>query len=458
MKHILVSLVLLAFWSVAGVAQENLRYYEIRVQDRVVGYIECRPVHATVNEEQQAEERTTVTFLLSHSEEQPAPQTIIEKHVYRPGSARLLSYSLEYRQGNSWEQQLYVFGKNSVTLSVLHNSNKTKEATVTLPPEAHIASDYFSLLPLLAGVKNHPLGVSVVDLKRITPEQSSAPLEKMTIVPSGDRLYSTLGQTMLCKTFAVKWDNGTTLQFWLNNSDQSLLRIEEPQSKTVVALSTSEVKKNLSEHKATLLPAERQLPFALGKPYLYRFYYDGQVWGSLEFSIERKEKPDPHYLLKAQGDMQGLRNRFAFSSETVYGLDYKIIAYRMQEGEQIEIACDFVAGGVKERYRRQQSTLERMLPLTGDFVFLDNNGIHHLAMFMVRFPTTLSKPQVLPIFHPRRMMTSAATFTLRQKLDDRFVVYVETPYYNMEMTVTNDGRLVRYTQGKLEVTLSEKKD
>lgn len=438
--------------------QESSHFYEIRMQERAVGYIERQPLTLAESQGRQTTERTTVTFVKAQNESQPAPQNIVEKHVYQGDNNALQFYSLEYHEGATWAQQSYLFSGNSVAMTILHNNNKVKEVSVAIPANAYIVTDYFSLLPLLATVKAHPVNAQVMDVKRITPQHSQAPAQQIVIQPGGDRLYSAQGQPTLCRTFVVKWADGTTLHFWLSAADSTLLRIEDTKSKTVVAFSSSEVKARLAESKARLPRSERPLPFVLGRTYVYTFRFQDKPWGSLQFTIERKDQPHPHYLVTAQGDMQALRDKLTFTSRTAYGLDLKILAYYISEGEHTEIQCEFNEQGVKEKYRRQQSILERFLPLDGDFVFLDNNGIHHFAIFMTQFPAHLKTPMFLPIFHPRRMMSSESMFKVRENQGSYFVVDVETPYYNMQMTVTQTGQLVRYVQGKLEVVLSEKKD
>jgi hypothetical protein len=200
----------------------------------------------------------------------------------------------------------------------------------------------------------------------------------------------------------------------------------------------------------------RTLPFDLDKAYSYQFTLDGKGFGHLRFQIQKMQTPKEGYRVVVDGDLQVAR--LSYHSETCYDTSWRPLAYLIREVNGTEIECEFMPKGVKERYRLKQSLMERFVPLKEEVVLLDNNGLHHLAALFFTLPLSANTQTPVLIFHPRRMASTEGVLVVRQKAGDCFLVELQTPYYTMEMTVTQEGKLVRYLQGKLEVILEKASD
>lgn len=446
------SLLLLSLWiSCYGVGAEETRYYQINFKGRTIGYIQQNAPILVNHNRNIARIRKTYTAIksLDRPEEE---QQIFEETLYQK-PYQIFLYSLEYIQGGVWERYSYCFEEGKVTITLDRDGTRVVKREMPIRSGVHVISDYFSLLPHLEETKSYRV-LYVLDPKQIVMTHSTVQPQKLAISPEGEKLVTVCWQQQLAHVYLIQWGD-KSLRYYISG-EGDLLKLEDTSAEVTISFTTKESLDhfNASPQKPGAI---ENLPFALGQNYRYVFYYVGKEIGSMIFQIQETEAGQ--YKILAQGNFPSLKKPYDFESQTIYDREWRPVFYHIQEGAHTEVECDFVLQGVKEKYREsaitpnQEYVLERFVHLPDKFVLLDNNAIHHFAVFVGRLPLQEQKNTALVIFHPRRLQCTEGSFSLTRCDDGNFEIRVETAFYSLQLQVTPQGKLIRYVQGGLDVRL-----
>lgn len=430
-------------------------YYQLDIQDKNIGYIECQPPQADVYRGQKVYRRNV--FICIESGENDT-ESIQESTWYKTSPYQICQYAFGHQTGKFWEERIYSCDNDTLTLNLLRNGKKINEFQLAIKHGAQIVTDYFSLLPLLINRESHPGVVTILDPKQIIPEKNLAPLQQLMLQYTGNRTYTLGTKQYLAKTFVLRWDNKTTMNYWVSPKDGALLRLEEPQSKTLIMLADEGIKRKWHKVEASTTVTFKNdfFPFALEKNYRYMLRYQDKDLGKIEFQIRKSDSDKTCYTVFTKGEIGRPPNAYLFSSETQYDKAWAPLYYYLKETGNIEIHCTFLARGIQEKFVRHPHMMERFIPLEKDFLFLDNNCIQLFAIFLGRLRLAENFNLGLAVFHPRRMECTQGTFRVREKKQEIWIVDFQTPYYTLEMWVNLQGQLIRYIQDKLEITLETK--
>ncbi len=429
-------------------------YYNVQIQGRSIGYIKSNESQESVYQGEKVSQRETfIVFRLEDAIGQKGSYVLQEKTITRTHDNYVLSYLMSYQKGAISGEQSFLFEGRRVQAKHTLNEEVLLEETYALPENVSITTDYFSLLPFFQKCKQHPLSISIVDPKKIKGAKIS--VQKMVIIPLGIRLLEVQGKKESTHAYRLKNDEGQ-LTFWLSKNKQKILRIQENRvNGTTIELSTSEVKEKIQESANS----EKRFffPYKLGQVYRYIFHSGKQKMGSIRFTFELSEKKQ--YKVEAEGSFYN--GNLTFKSTTKYSETFAPLTYILKEdkqGKKSKIRCEFIHGGVKERYTTTQ-TMDRLIPLPPQFIFLDNNSLHHFAVFILQFPLDDTKKNIIyNIFHPRRMRVTQSKFYF-EGLEERLRKYrIETPFHTLKIWVSEKGHLIKYQQGNLVAQLQVKKD
>ena len=440
MKIVWAIVLLLAGWMRA----EESRYYLIKAQGVPTGYIKT--------EQEGPRARNTETFLKTEGKSRSFDYRILEKIFYGE-DGQITGYSYEkIWQSKFFSQYHYVFKKNRVEVTCLEEAKRQKTAVLPLRPETYVITDYFSLAGLLKKSAGYPVSLFVLDAKQIGLSSEEVSYQKMTITPKGEKLLVLGEQKRMVDFFLVDWGE-ISLEIGFDKKEDVLVEIKEPKKQMTIQASDPEAIGKLSETEShsSFLPSPT-VPFDLGVSYQYVFYYNGNEIGKSDFSIKKVEE---RYKVVADTTIRTVSKTHRTESETVYDASLRPISYRMKEDQETQIECDFVLKGVRERFSRKNGMIETFVALPTHFIFLDNNSIHHFALFLPKCRIKSGTKLPICIFHPRRMKSTDGIFHFLENQGGATIAHFSTPYYTVTMQLDEKGRLVLYEQGKLRVILKE---
>ena len=443
-----VFLLLLGLSGLAGSYAQPTEYYLIRVRGVATGYIKTQ-----ITTGPGGQTRTSETFLKTQVDSKKLDYRVREKTLLNHG--RVQSYTFE----KIWQERLlgqwhYLFGDGSVKI-VEMRSDKNSNAEMPLRPGVIPITDYFSLIPLLNQCSGHPLTLYVIDVKQIDTAANTAPAQKLRITPQGDELVGDSNARQLAGLFLLRWGK-SLLKIVLAKKTNLILQLSDLQGQMDISLTdNATITQWLEKPQAVFLPKIRPFPFASGHRYYYSLEYKGKNIGKLAFKVATGKNNCWH--INARARITARHRPYAFTSETVYDSQLRPLSYSLKEGKDTEIVCQFILHGVKTRFSRKNRIVERFVPLSPDFVFLDNNAIHHFAVFVSQIPFAVGKKLSLSIFHPRRLQGTKATLEIMRQNKLYYVLQLRTPYHQITMWIDHHGKLVRYRQGELLVALVKEK-
>ncbi len=441
------------FSSVQIFAQANPKeYYLISIKDTPSGYILLEESEEKDSQSQKISVRQVTTALKTEIGSKSYNYKILEKSTFAP---KYFSFSLEKSSSNRIiGLQKYMFSEDSVTLNFYKNNQENVKETLSLPRHEALIGDSFSLLPLLRKGKDFPLTLSVIDIKSIT--SASIPLQKLSVQPKGRESIMLRGARTSALLFSVPWEKNI-LQIWTTEDVGKILQIQDSNGQMKIALSDlKEIQEIEKIPQQSFLSKLRDFPFKLDVPYEYTFFYDKKKIGALEILCEW-DKIKEKYQIKAKTHIIHQNQEYKAESETLYHANLQPSFYHVKDNKEIEIFCEFLSQGVKESLKKEDNIIEYFLMLPPDFILADNNAIHHFALLIPQCPLEPGKELSFSIFHPRRMRCSEANLKIQKKTTKYFIMELVTPYHSANLWITHEGRLVRYTQDKLEVVLQEKK-
>lgn len=320
---------------------------------------------------------------------------------------------------------------------------------MSIRPNVQILTDYFSLIPLLRRSSSYPLTIPVLDPKKINPTFSKAPVETLLITPKKETVTYVNKRAYIAKRYSLKWGK-SRLEIWMSKKYNMILKIKY--GKTLISLVNNKTIHDLLQIKQTkFFKQRRKLPYALNTKYSYGFYFQSKKIGNLHFSIRKASKK--RFQVFANGTFKGIKKKpKKIRSETIYDENFRPIFYECTDTNS-HIICKFVLQGVKEKLQQKKNVLERFVPLSQKFMFLDNNAIHLFAMFVSQLPFKKGTSFNIEIFHPRRLQATEGKIWVVKKTKRHCYIALRTQFYTIKLVVDLKGKLVRYYQGKLAIFL-----
>lgn len=445
-------------------------YYQIKVQGKATGYIQCQ-THIVRQSQQAVHTRKTFTYFQFQGKSEEDRQ-IFETTVFYPPH-KVTFYSLDYLKEGLWEEHRYWFEKDKIIITTDRNGQRVYHKTIPFTQDFPIITDYFSLLPFLA--HKRPQFLLFVDPKQIDLIGVNVPTQRINIAPQGERLLNLYDREYRADIFSVVWKEAR-LKFWISRQDE-LLQIEEATSGTSITFTTKD--KILQAISNTEPTKKREIPFALNKNYRYIFKYQNKKVGHLDFQIQKIERPKITYKVLANGTLSpiaplrdenkplqmgevpsvppGVGTRASpsiFHSQTVYDENWQPTYYHIKENTT-EIDCEFVLQGVKAKFQRGENVLARFIAISEQVALLDNNGIHHFAIFLTQLDLKGNGKLYYTIFHPRRMQYSKGELNMSLLKDGNYEINLHTTHHQLRLLATPRGKLLYYSQGNLEVYLED---
>ena len=358
------------------------------------------------------------------------------------------AYSIERTIKNHFlGTHLYTITENNINFSY-KTTNQQEKIECSLPRDrkAFIISDYLSYIPLLKQSILHPRAFHIIDLKTITKEASNAKLDTLMISYAGKASISCHNTPYIASKFILQ-GAGKTFQMWLSEHD-ILLQICDTKNNMNIVLAKKP--QWIHAHEQIVKQKQREMPFELDHWYTYNFYFNNKKTNQTLFCITNENN---QYICNIKLIRQ---QKQVATAKIIYSKEWKLCSYYLEEkqtnGVMITIQCDVTNESIKEHFVKGSDALDYVIPFTPNTIFLDNNPIALLAIWIMNFSEQKNMPCV--VYHPRRLQCSSAILKiLPSKQEDIFEL--TTPYHSMRLYRNKQGILTKYSQGKLEIVLQE---
>jgi len=350
-------------------------------------------------------------------------------------------------------KHMYQITPNSIIFSFVKEGKSQLQKTFSIPLNSTILSDYFSYIPLLQKSKKHPNTFSIVDVKNIVDSIDTLIPIPLNIYQAGKEKIKLDSKEFLSEKFVLQGD-GKNLQFWLDEND-NILQIKDSTSQMTIRW-TENIESFLSNMQDSIFTKKRPCPFEFNKEYKYIFQLDGKSIGDIVFILHQEDKK---YICSTNLELWQQKTKITSMARIVFDENWEMMYYGLEENyprKKVEIQCEVTPKALKKRFIQNQNILEYIVAFPINTIFLDNNPIVLLALFMMKFPFDYKDPISCSIYHPRRLQCSDATIKILQNNEQYHMIEIKTPYHTMWLWVHSvTGQLHQYAQGKLKIFLQK---